>query len=90
MNENKLAGHTHQVHLPLVPCNLLSHLITLRIINFTKIIKIVRALRLESPFWQNKITRARLRTSLRTGDNFSFNQCHNKAFCVFFAPKLIY
>ena len=33
---------------------------------------------------QELITRARLRgQDFATGKNFSFNQCHNKQFCVF-------
>ena len=40
---------------------------------------------------QELITRARLRVhDFTTGENFSFNQRHNKEFCVFVSRKLIY
>ena len=48
---------------------------------------------LESLFFakQELITRARLRVhDFTTGENFSFNQRHNKEFCVFVSRKLIY
>ena len=38
------------------------------------------------------ITRARAKLRVQdfeTGNNFSFNQCHNKEICVFFSGKLI-
>ena len=49
---------------------------------------------LKASFFKKKqelIMRTRLRVQdFATGENFSFNQCHNKEFCVFFSQKLSY